>query len=266
MHSSRDCQELKRDVRVATSPEAHRGSKRQHTKQKCSLLHSSPPHLRDSCGSSVVRSTKRTWKGEEFVWGCRFPATHKNQSLNRRLLFCSQQSRLEHLKLVLLSCVYVNRTFYILKEKKIKQVRHTRCDRTLMKRHVGTLSPSYRCVTCRRWGTSGSDSIGICYETSCECDSEDRSDRTPTLTWWCVWRNPKRQIKKGETRYFRYRQDRYPAALSVPFVGTVKRRVCVKASWNNCFLWHNGEISRDKGLCVVNIRWKKFLSFMIRLF
>lgn len=51
--------------------------------------------------------------------------------------------------------------------------------------------PSYRCVTCQRWGISGSGSTGICCGISCECDSEDHSDRRPALTWWCVWKNPK---------------------------------------------------------------------------
>lgn len=46
----------------------------------------------------------------------------------------------------------------------------------------GATTASYRYATCRRWGTSGNDSIGICCGTSCECDSEGRSDRTPTLT------------------------------------------------------------------------------------
>lgn len=56
-----------------------------------------------------------------------------------------------------------------------------------------TVSPSYRCATCRHWDTSGSDSIGICCGTSCECDSGDHSGRTPTLAWLCVWRNPAKQ-------------------------------------------------------------------------
>lgn len=69
------------------------------------------------------------------------------------------------------------------------------CVQTVMKMCVW-MPPAYRCVTSRRWGTSGSDSIGICYATSCEFDSEDHSDRTPALTWWCVWRNP---VKKRNT-------------------------------------------------------------------
>lgn len=58
--------------------------------------------------------------------------------------------------------------------------------------------PSYRCATCRRWGTSGSDSTGICCGISCECDSEDHSVRIPTLTWLCVWRNPKRKKRRRD--------------------------------------------------------------------
>lgn len=56
--------------------------------------------------------------------------------------------------------------------------------------------PSYRCATCRRWGTSESDSTGICCGISCECDSEDHSDHKPTLTWLFVWRNPKSKKEK----------------------------------------------------------------------
>lgn len=59
-----------------------------------------------------------------------------------------------------------------------------------------TWPPSYRCVTCRHWGTSGSDSTGICCGISCKCDSEDHSDHKPTLTWLFVWRNPKSKKKK----------------------------------------------------------------------
>lgn len=41
---------------------------------------------------------------------------------------------------MLLSCVYVNGTFYLyLIEDKIKQVRQTRCGGTLINRHVGQL-------------------------------------------------------------------------------------------------------------------------------
>lgn len=58
--------------------------------------------------------------------------------------------------------------------------------------------PSYRCATCRHWGTSGNDSIGICCGTSCGCDSEDHSDRTPALTWLCVWRNPTKKEKERQ--------------------------------------------------------------------
>lgn len=53
-----------------------------------------------------------------------------------------------------------------------------------------TESPSYRCGTCQHSGTSGSDSIGICCGTFCECGSEDHSGRRPALIWLCVWRNP----------------------------------------------------------------------------
>lgn len=73
--------------------------------------------------------------------------------------------------------------------------------------------PSYRCATCRRWGTSGSDSTGTCCGISCECDSEDHSDRKPALIWLCVWRNPKSKKKKKKKRHLLH--------ISVLFLRTV---------------------------------------------
>lgn len=150
------------------------------------------------CCCAVLRGHQQRWSArrrflslrEEFVLNsiCLFIVSRKTPECTETFqLFMAQ---LKHV----LYAMYIFLSYY-------KWIKHN----TRMGLYIdcflkvcATVSLSYRCVTCRHWGTSGSDSIDTCCGTSCECDSGDHSDRTPTLTWLCVWRNPMKKRKKKE--------------------------------------------------------------------